>query len=384
MKEIKYLDLFSGMGGFHKAASLVEKQKMVNVGAADVVEHTKLFYKLNYGIEPNHDIRFYKENVIEDVEMIFAGFPCQPFSSAGKRSGFNHDSGNLFWVLNDVIENHKPKYILLENVSNLVGHDNGNTWKVIREELSKNYWIPDKPILVSPDMLGHPELRKRVYIPGFRKDSFDSSPDFNDFFIRETDKITSLNKFKKMNTKKWSDLNEQQKQAVDAWNILLQRLNYKMVKPAWSFAWNSKQIIMGYDDGEKIVARNKNFYLENKKIIDEWLKEFKVSEFLPSYQKLEWNVDGSNYKNIYEGIIQFRPSGIRIKKFTTLPTMVALNQTPYIGPWKRFITPDEVAEIQGFGKIKYEKINEGSMFRMLGNNVNVNVTKKLIERMLDE
>lgn len=389
LKKINYLDLFSGMGGFHKAAEKIKEKEMIFCGAADTEPSARKFYKQNYEKEPKEDIRWFKENELnKKINMIFAGFPCQPFSSAGNRKGFDHKKGNLFWELMAIIKKYKPEMILLENVSNFKNHDNGNTWKTIKSELEKLYHIPEMPIQYSPHKMGHPELRKRVYIPGFLKSKYKKEIQFDKYEKNlSNEKIKNLNTFKIKNNKQ-IPINELQKKSIQAWDQLLKKINYKMVKPAWGQTWNERDgnyLSKPYSEGQKIIQKNKEFYFKNKKIIDQWKQKHNFEEWLPTYKKLEWNVSKTNYKSCLEGIIQFRPSGIRVKEFTTLPTMVALNQTPFIGPWNRFITPEEVASIQGYGKnIKYKDIKTNKMFKMLGNNVNVHVTESIIKEMINE
>ena len=110
---------------------------------------------------------------IPEFDILCGGFPCQPFSKSGNLKGFEDTRGTLFFDILEILNEHKPKYILLENVSNLVSHDNGNTYKRITESLKEiGYVIPEQPCIISPHNIGIPVLRPRVYIPGvFRSDS---------------------------------------------------------------------------------------------------------------------------------------------------------------------------------------------------------------------
>ena len=133
MEKFKFIDLFCGIGGFHQAMSELGGEC---VYASDIDPECRRIYKLNYGIEPDGDITKVKEEDIPAHDVLCAGFPCQSFSKAGKRLGFDDPTrGTLFFDILRILKYHQPKYALLENVRNLAGHDNGNTWKVIHDAL---------------------------------------------------------------------------------------------------------------------------------------------------------------------------------------------------------------------------------------------------------
>ena len=99
------------------------------------------------------------------------GFPCQPFSKAGFQKGFNDTRGNLFFNICKIVETHKPMYLILENVRNLSSHDNGNTWKVIRNSIKElGYHTYDEPVLLNVLHFNIPQNRERVVIMCKRMD----------------------------------------------------------------------------------------------------------------------------------------------------------------------------------------------------------------------
>ena len=111
------------------------------------------------------------ENIIKTIpnfDLLFAGFPCQPFSQAGLRKGFNDTRGTLFFWIEKILNVKKPNAFLLENVKHLKGHDKGNTLKVILKSLRKNYYVPD-PEVFNAKNFGLPQNRERIYIVGFKK-----------------------------------------------------------------------------------------------------------------------------------------------------------------------------------------------------------------------
>ena len=169
---LKFIDLFAGLGGFHLALGQMGCEC---VFASELREDLRRLYAINFpemngktdsGINKiEGDITTVAPRDIPDHDILCAGFPCQPFSQAGKRLGFNDDKdrGNLFYNICDIIDAHRPRYVLLENVSNLKGHDEGNTWKTIKEALeSRRYKVMEA--LLSPHQFNIPQHRRRIYI----------------------------------------------------------------------------------------------------------------------------------------------------------------------------------------------------------------------------
>lgn len=145
----KFIDLFAGLGGFHLALQALGHEC---VFASELKEDLQTLYKQNFPKTPIFgDITQIDPKTIPPHDIICAGFPCQPFSQAGKREGFNDTKqrGTLFDYICAIVAAHRPKYLILENVQNLKNHDNGNTWKVIQEKLAAlNYDV--KADILSP------------------------------------------------------------------------------------------------------------------------------------------------------------------------------------------------------------------------------------------
>ena len=165
-----FIDLFAGIGGFRMA--------MQNLGGKCVFSsewdaQAQKTYLLNYGEVPFGDItkETTKAFIPDDFDILCAGFPCQAFSLAGKRLGFEETRGTLFFDVAEIIRRKRPKAFFLENVKGLLIHDKGKTiqtiLKVLREDL--DYYVPD-PQIVNAMNFGVPQHRERVYIVGFRKD----------------------------------------------------------------------------------------------------------------------------------------------------------------------------------------------------------------------
>jgi DNA (cytosine-5)-methyltransferase 1 len=162
----RFIDLFAGIGGMRLA---FEKVGGECVFSSEWDRFAQQTYESNFGEVPSGDITEIDEREIPRFDILAAGFPCQPFSSIGKRQGFEHKTqGTLFYDVARIIAHHKPKAFLLENVSGLVTHDKGNTLVTIIETLEElNYSVSYK-ILDSADF-GVPQKRQRIYIVGFNK-----------------------------------------------------------------------------------------------------------------------------------------------------------------------------------------------------------------------
>ncbi len=166
----KFIDLFAGIGGFRLA--------LQNLGGKCVFtsewdENAKKTYRANFGETPFGDItKDYTKNYIpENFDILCAGFPCQAFSIAGKRGGFEDTRGTLFFDVAKIIKNRKPKAIFLENVKGLRNHNGGKTLATILNVLRNDldYYVPEPQIINAKDF-GVPQNRERIYIVGFRKD----------------------------------------------------------------------------------------------------------------------------------------------------------------------------------------------------------------------
>jgi DNA (cytosine-5)-methyltransferase 1 len=162
----KFIDLFAGIGGMRIA---FEKAGGECVFSSEWDRFAQQTYQSNFDEVPFGDITEIDEREIPKFDIVTAGFPCQPFSSIGKRQGFEHKTqGTLFYDVARIIAHHKPKGFLLENVSGLVTHDKGNTLTTIIETLEEMNYSVSYKILDSADF-GVPQKRQRIYIVGFNK-----------------------------------------------------------------------------------------------------------------------------------------------------------------------------------------------------------------------
>ena len=165
--KFKFIDLFAGIGGFRLA---LQNSGGKCVYTSEWEGAAKKTYSKNFGEIPFGDITKdrTKSYIPKDFDILCAGFPCQAFSIAGKRKGFEDTRGTLFFDVEDIIEKHRPKVVFLENVKNLVTHDKGKTFKTIVEILEKKlgYKVYSE-ILNSMTHANIPQNRERIFIVAF-------------------------------------------------------------------------------------------------------------------------------------------------------------------------------------------------------------------------
>jgi len=167
-RQLKFIDLFSGIGGFHLA---LEGQGHQCVFASEIDKYARVIYENNFGLKPHGDIKPIKAEDIPAHDILCAGFPCQPFSIAGKQAGLIDTRGSLFLEIVRIAKYHQPKMLLLENVANLQRHDGGRTFEIIKNELQNIGYQVYHKILNSGDF-GTPQQRKRIYIVCLRAGSY--------------------------------------------------------------------------------------------------------------------------------------------------------------------------------------------------------------------
>jgi DNA (cytosine-5)-methyltransferase 1 len=161
--KLTMIDLFAGTGAFTKAFENTGHVECVF--ANDMVKWSKEIYDANF----NHkltlgDLNDIKVDAIPKHDILTGGFPCQPFSIAGKQEGFHDERSNVFWKILAIIDYHKPSCVILENVKNLVSHDNGKTFETIKKNLlERDYHIQFK-VLNTSEITGIPQNRERIYI----------------------------------------------------------------------------------------------------------------------------------------------------------------------------------------------------------------------------
>ena len=406
----RYIDLFCGIGGFHQGMNRVSAEMGFDaecVFAADNDQNAANVYRMNYGIDCYHDLKLQEtHDLIDDaigeegLTCLFGGFPCQPFSKAGSQEGFaNKMKGTLFFEIEKIVHRHHPKFILLENVRNLKNHDSGHTWEVIHDSLVEEGYVVDD-VIISPNHIGPiPALRERFFILaynteflGIEDDDIDMLRD-REFRQRKTSIYPCGQIERGLNRKYFNldaepDLEPFNEETIQMWDDLLQLLRENgrtIISPLWPHYFDSTIDISEEPDWkQKIIRKNQEFYKDNSDIYDRWLDEHKdhFNQLCQSDKKFEWNA-GEDLENVWQGIIQFRPSGVRVKRPDFIPTLVAINQTPILGPKRRYLKASEMAKIYGFKRLKFGKQSEGESQKQLGNTVSVDVVSYLIRHMIE-
>lgn len=398
----RFIDLFAGIGGFHQAMRYLGGECVM---AAEINEECRKTYRLNYHTEEKEirgDVTKIDPSTIAPFDVLCAGFPCQPFSKAGAQKGFQDKTrGNLFYTIMNILDAHpEVKFVILENVRNLA--DKTENWDIITSELmQRNFYITEEPIILSPSDFGIPQIRERVYILGIRKD-IRNKRILSNGFIHKTD-LQLEKHFKKCKMgDAWTILednvddayiiSEEQEHMIFAWDEFRIGTGIKVIGfPIWIDSFgvgidddNEVFQAQGYNDmpswKQNFLRRNRKLYLCNREFIDNWIRKYDMLNKIKLYKKFEWNC-GTDVADIHDCLIQIRQSGIRAKRPTFYPSLVAIVNTPII--WDknkkhfRRLTPREAANLQSFhGGFKFRG-TDATQYKQLGNSVNVRVLKIL-------
>lgn len=417
----RFIDLFAGLGGFHIALRRLGGRC---VFASEWQEHLRMLYRDNHGIEPVGDITPFDPADIPPHDVLTAGFPCQPFSKAGDQLGFAcSKQGQLFFKVADIIAAKRPSFFILENVPNLLKHDQGKTMEEICRVLKGQLGYDIRAERFSPHDFGIPQIRERVYIVGSRK----SLSSFR--WPEKSKQPTDIRVVLDQDPSDAKRLTQQVSDCLDVWNDFLKRspANVEIpYYPLWTMEWGADY---PFEDetpyaaylrgGKRALARmkgshgiklgtfadiedrfaalpshargetfefpswkktfirsNREFYAENRRWIDPWMN--KVIRFPSSLQKFEWNVKGGE-RDIYRYVIQFRASGVRVKQPTRAPSLVAMTDTqvPIIGWERRYMTEKECARLQSLHSLKALPESRPKAFAALGNAVNADVVERV-------
>jgi DNA (cytosine-5)-methyltransferase 1 len=386
-KKMKYIDLFCGIGGFHTALSKLGHKC---VFASDSDKYCREVYEMNYGIKPNDDVKKIDPEKLEDFDILCAGFPCQPFSNAGKKKTFKDNRGLLFDEIIKIVKLKKPKFLFLENVKHILKVSGGKVMEYIKEKLDENGYTLQL-FNMSPHKYGVPQQRERIYFVCIRKDIYknqDVTLIYPEIDISNIAFEDYLDDRETVNEKYF--LKDDVLKSLETWEEMIKLFE---VDEKISPTIMANEFYKNYSDEEfaelavwrqDYITKNKPLYNKYKEHWDTWYEKNKeILTRREIYGKLEWQV-GTIKQNdsIFNYFIQMRQSGIRVRKPQYFPTLVAISQIPIYGKEKRYITPRECLRLQSFPEDFKLLENDKHSYKQLGNCVNVKNVTNVIESTL--
>lgn len=347
--------------------------------------------------------------------------------------------GTLFHEILEILQEHEPSYVILENVGNFERHDGGRTWTIVKKSLLKlGYHVRGTEHvksgghgLVSPHHLGFPHTRERFYIVASRSHLLiDPFPQVRRGTRTSLASLVQTRRELARLDKEETMLTTQQKDCVNHWNDLLRRLpkdTYLPSFPIWgdeilatypfkkstphvltakqlrrhlpntgqskavkksellallpSYARTRQKLFPSWKI--KFIEQNRHWFDEIREHISlSWIS--KLQQFPSSLRKLEWNCQGEE-RDLWRYVLQFRPSGLRAKRYNSCPALVAMTTTqiPILGPKRRFITRVEGLRLQGFPDHHQLPRTRAAAFQALGNAVHVGVVREIAKNLVE-
>jgi DNA (cytosine-5)-methyltransferase 1 len=363
------------------------------VFACDIDAKCREIYELNYGIKPFGDISKINISDIPDFDILTGGFPCQSFSNSGNKKGLNDTRGQLFEYILQIAILKNPSFMFLENVKHIKNIDNGKAFQHIINRINETGYTV-QTIELSPHQLGIPQQRERILFICIKNTIYNCNinidftiPIINENTLKknvddifETDEFIT-NKYK---------ISKECEEILHVWDEMIQTVeNGETLSP--TILCNEFNKIYSTDEFNDLpnwkqdyITKNKPLYKKYKNKWDIWLEKNKnILTKKEIYGKLEWQV-GKKQPNdsIFNHFIQFRQSGIRVKKNKYFPTLVAIVQTPIYAKEKRYITPRETARLQSFPDTFILHKNDYTAYKQFGNAVNVEVVYFVIHKTL--
>ena len=414
---MRFIDLFAGLGGFHLALGRLGHEC---VFASELDDALRQVYLRNFGVLPYGDIRTVEMRSIPDHDILCAGFPCQPFSKAGYQNGlWDPVDGTLFRDIVNIVRERQPEYLILENVPHLERHNDGKTWATIRATIEDAGYDLDVR-RYSPHQFGIPQIRDRLYVVG-------KLGGLGGFTWPEPDNpkpTLSIRDVLDANPADAHPIPDQVKRCMLVWQEFLDQFprDSKLPSfPIWSMefgatypyedktphssrvrdlrqmagshgqpliGWTRQQAYEGLPSHARtadaafpnwkvqFIRQNRDLYTEHKAWIDGWLP--KIVNFPSSFQKFEWNCQGEE-RVIRKFVLQVRASGLRVKRPTTAPSLVAMTSTqvPIVGWEDRYMTPEECKRLQSMDELRHLPDARNKAYEALGNAINVDVVERI-------
>ena len=423
-QQMHFIDLFAGLGGFHLALKNLGHKC---VFASEIDETLQATYYKNFGMRPSGDIREVAVESIPSHDILCAGFPCQPFSKARDYSGpGDPELSELYLQILRVIRHHHPKFLILENVPNFERHADGQTWERVNDLLrDEGYSV--RLAKLSPHEFDIPQIRQRIYIVGSRS----SLDEFR--WPKKSKTKVSIHSVLDSYPEEARQIPERVVQCLDVWQEFLDLVpkEEKIPHPLWSMefgatycfedatpwatdvetlrslrgshgrslcqAANKEDMMASLPSHARteeavfpnwkigFIKRNREFYQRHRRWLDSWME--KIQEFPSSFQKLEWNCQERDprkeVRRVRDYVVQIRASGVRVKRKTTAPSLIAMTatQVPIIGWEGRYMTPLECKRLQSMDELELPaRITKA--YASLGNAINVKVAQLVAEALL--
>lgn len=332
-KSLKGIDLFCGIGGFRLA---MEECNVNCVFSSDIDKFARETYNANFNEIPAGDIKKIEAKDIPSFDILAAGFPCQPFSYAGEKQGFEDEtSGTLFFEICRILKYHKPPMVFLENVKGLKSHKKGETLSIILTKLKELGYFPHWDILSSLDF-GLPQKRERWYCVAFRKDVEFKFPEP----IGGNPKLRDI-----------VDLNDNNP-SLKLSDFELERIDYhfQVAKP-----------------GDRVKHDNSKYAPNTKK------GKYGVYSFQKPDGSLRFHVGDVAKTQIQEAFYSC---------LDTYASTIIANRTPKLWDIRRRLSVLEAKRLQGFPDDFIFPVSDAQAYHQLGNSVSVPVVKLIMKEMI--
>lgn len=428
-----YADAFAGIGGF---AAVLERLGGESAYVVEFDRHAAAVYERNWGHPAYGDItvdatdqgfrplekldgqQLGAPQPAPRIDVFTGGFPCQPFSKSGAQRGMDETRGTLFWNIEKILRETRPTLVVLENVRNLAGPRHLHEWQVIIDHLRQlGYQVSSTPAIFSPHQIkpehgGKPQVRERVYITATLVP--EGMP--NDELIEPVRLPESIRMDREWDLRidlplqeerllPGTEISADEHVWIDHWDEMVAAIREMFARdadregepargvpghPIWASVWTTddrKRRSLMAPGGVPVPSWKADFLRKNwnlyEALLDRgdaaWLKRWlrKTRTFPESRQKLEWQAQDA--RGMWDCVISLRPSGLRVKRMTHLPALVAITQTPILGPLGRRLSVREAARLQGLDNdFTFGDQRDALSYKQLGNGVNTGVVLNVL------
>ena len=409
---MKFADVFAGLGGFH--LGLANAGGFECVFASELDEELRKLYRKNFDMDVHGDITKVDEKTIPEHDILCAGFPCQPFSLAGRKNGRKCPaSGKLIDEVIRIANYHRPDLILLENVPNILTISDGAFWRYLKKSFEAlGYELIFK--VISPEDIGIPQNRRRIFILGSRRHGLVDKFTWPEVSQKNKTSINDIlepwRSHRKLEHNKTAQLTHWQQLLTDcslgylpsvsivapefgadypidsrgkslsemrryhgSYGVSLEdcRTREELYNQLPSYTRKSGHIPKWLLQS---VEYSRALYAKNAAFLTDWSPG--LDKLNNSWQILEWRGYGDIH-DLSKHILQFRPSGIRVMKMERAPSLVAMTPTqiPIIGSDMRYMAKHEAARLQHLHKLRYMHDNDRKAFGAFGNAVNAKIVE---------